>query len=75
MERSMRKYIQEEDKTITGWDNKQTRKPTAFMMTTKFKRILVAKVGNQRQLAKPLKPVHIEYLNALGLVPDIFTVP
>ena len=75
MERSMRKYIQNDDKTITGWDNKQTRKPTSFMMTTKFKRILVAKVGTQRQLAKPLKPVHIEYLKALGLAQDIFTVP
>jgi transposase len=36
IERTLRCFIQKENATITGWDNKQTVKPTAFMMTTKF---------------------------------------
>ena len=45
------------------------------MMTTKFIHILVVKSGNERQLVKPLKPIHLEYLEALNVSPDVFTEP
>jgi transposase len=75
IERTMRQYVADGNRTITGWDKKQTSKPTAFMMTTKFTNILVVTIGHQRKLARPLKDVQKEYLTALKLKPDIFVSP
>jgi len=75
IERCLRQHIQRTGSTITGWKDKPTKRPTAFMMTTKFIHILVVKSGNQRQLVKPLKPIHLEYLDALNISPDAFTEP
>ncbi|MBU1055982.1 MAG: IS1634 family transposase [Proteobacteria bacterium] len=75
MERCMRIYIETTGIQITGWKKKPTKRPTSFMMTTKFLSILVVKSGNQRQLARPLRPVQKEFLQALNLTHDIFTIP
>jgi len=75
MERCMRQYIKSTGSTITGWKKRPTKRPTSFMMTTKFLEILVLKSGSKRQLARPLRPVQLEFLQALNLSPDIFTVP
>jgi len=75
IERCLRQYIQQTGATITGWKGKPTKRPTAFMITTKFIHILVVKSGNERQLAKPLKPIHLEYLEALNVSPDVFVEP
>lgn len=75
MERCMRQYIESTGNTISGWKNRPTKRPTSFMMTTKFLEILVLKLGSKRQLARPLRPVQQEFLQALNLSPDIFTVP
>ncbi|MBT8371909.1 MAG: IS1634 family transposase [Deltaproteobacteria bacterium] len=75
MEHCMRRYITKTGNTITGWKNKPTTKPTSFMMTTKFLSILVLKVDHQRQLARPLNLVQLEYLKALNVDPNTFTFP
>ena len=75
MERSMRQYVEANDCELTGWVRRPTRKPTAFMMTTKFASVLVITVGHQRQLAKPLKNFQLEYLKALGVTSAVFTTP
>lgn len=75
IERCMRQYIKSTGKTITGWKKRPTKRPTSFMLTTKFLEITVFKLGSKRQLARPLKPVQLEFLKALNLKPDIFTVP
>jgi transposase len=75
IERSMRQYIEHSGKTITGWKKRPTKRPTSFMLTTKFLEIPVLRLGSKRQLARPLRPVQLEFLEALGLTPDIFTVP
>lgn len=75
IERSMRIYIEQEETTITGWVKRRTKRPTSFMMTTKFHTVLVIKNGKQRQLARPLKPVHLEYLKALNVSPEAFVLP
>lgn len=41
MERTMRLKLAERESTVTGWDDRQTSRPTSFMMTTKFKGIFV----------------------------------
>lgn len=75
MQRCMRQYIKNTGTTITGWRKRPTKRPTSFMMTTKFLSILVLRSDNQRQLAKPLRPVQLEFLRALNVSPDVFTVP
>lgn len=75
MERSMRQYVEDNDCTLTGWEKRPTNKPTAFMMTTKFISIIVITIGRNRQLARPLKDYQRQYLKAMGVTADIFTVP
>ncbi len=75
IERSMRIYIEEKETTITGWMKRRTKRPTAFMMSTKFHTVLVIKSGRHRQLARPFKDVHIEYLRALNVKPEVFLTP
>jgi len=75
MERCMRKYIETTGNQITGWKKKPTKKPTSFMMTTKFLSILVARSGNRRQLARPLRFEQKEFLQAMNVSPDVFITP
>ena len=75
IERSMRRYIEQEQTTITGWAKRRIKRPTSFMMTTKFHTVLVIKKGKRRQLARPLKPVQLEYLKALNVTPEAFVLP
>ena len=75
MERSMRQYVEANDCTLTGWERRPTKKPTTFMMTTKFAGIMVITMGKNRQLARPLKDFQREYLQAMGVTPEVFTVP
>jgi len=75
MERCMRRYLDETESEISGWKNRPTKRPTSFMMTTKFLSILVAKAGRERQLVRPLRSVQLEYLQALGVNPEVFVNP
>jgi transposase len=75
MERSMRLYVEGNDCTLTGWERRPTKKPTAFMMTTKFAGMMVITMGRHRQLARPIKDYQREYLVALGVTAEVFTEP
>lgn len=75
MERCMRENISATGTMITGWKKRPTKRPTSFMMTTKFLNVLVVKSGDQRQLVRPLKPIQLEFLQAMNVSPDVFTVP
>jgi len=75
MEKCMRKYIETTGNQITGWKKKPTKRPTSFMMTTKFLTILVARLGDRRQLARPLRLEQKEFLQALNVSPDVFITP
>ena len=75
IERCMRHYLERTQSEISGWKNRPTKRPTAFMMTTKFLSILVARSGTQRQLVRPLKPVQLEFLKAMGVNPEVFVKP
>ncbi len=75
MERCMRLHLEKTESEITGWKNRPTKRPTSFMMTTKFLSILVAKSGKRRQLVKPLRTVQLEFLTALNVSPEVFFNP
>ena len=73
VERALRVHVETTGSTLTGWDKKETQKPTAFMMMTKFAGVIVLKVGRQRQLARPLSALQQQSLAALGSEPACFT--
>lgn len=75
IERSMRQYIKQNQTTMTGWVKRRTKRPTSYMMSTKFHTIHVLTIDKHRQLAKPLNPVHLEYLKALNVQPEVFVTP
>jgi len=75
IERSMRQYVEQTGEKLPGWDNKQTDRPTSFMMSTKFFGIMVTKIDNHRILAGELSEVQKIYLLALNLTPAIFVNP
>jgi transposase len=75
MEHCMRQYLERTQSEISGWKNRPTKRPTSFMMTTKFLSILVARSGRRRQLVRPLKPVQLEFLQALEVNPEVFIKP
>lgn len=74
VERTLRVHVETTGNALTGWDKKETQKPTAFMMVTKFAAVLVLKGGVHRQLAQPLSAVQQAYLTALGVPATAFTV-
>lgn len=65
IERSLRKCAERTVRPSTGWDNKPT--------TSKFKNTTVIRIGSQRRLNRALSLIQCEWLEALGLKPDIFT--
>jgi len=73
IEQQMRQHLEKTHTTVPGWDNKPTQRPTAHMMTIKFKGLLILRLGEQRRLANPLSETRLAFLTALGLSPDIFT--
>ena len=73
IENQMRTHLTATNTTVPGWDNKPTQRPTGYMMTIKFKGLLIVKIGNERRFARPLSTTRLVFLNALGLSPNIFT--
>ena len=49
IERTLREYVKQNDTTLPGWDNKQTTKPTTYMLTWMFTGIIVIHWGHQRR--------------------------
>ena len=73
MERAMRTHVGTTSTPLTGWDKQTTERPTSFMMVTKFAGVIVLKLGDHRQLARPLSGVQQQYLTALNVPVACFT--
>ena len=73
MERAMRMHVDTTSTPLMGWDKQATERPTSFMMVTKFVGVIVLKLGNHRQLARPLSVVQQQYLMALDVSATCFT--
>lgn len=72
IERAMRQYVEDNNTPLPGWDKKMTKRPTSFMMTTKFTNVCIIRIGNYRQIANGLNTIQKQYLSALNLTADIF---
>ena len=70
MEHVMRQHLKRTASTVPGWDRKPTQTPTSFMMTTKFKGVLVAEVEREWEFTAPLTSEQQHYVRALGLTED-----
>jgi transposase len=75
IEHVLRQYVAQRDVELPGWDNKSTRRPTAFMMSTKFLGLQTVRVGARCRLAMPLTPVQHLFLEALGLAEGHLLMP
>ncbi len=75
MERAMRQFTEAEGNTLPGWEERKTKRPTSFMMTTKFMNVLVITIGNVRYLANRFTDVQLAYLKALKIDPEVFVTP
>jgi len=75
MERTMRISLKESNSKVVGWNNRQTSRPTSFMMTTKFVSAIVIRTAERRFLAEPLDQIQERYLQILGLSEAVFTNP
>lgn len=75
MERTMRLNLQTTDSTITGWEKRQTSRPTALMVTTKFVGVFVLASSLKKRLSQPLNKLQLRYLHILEVPPDTFLNP
>ncbi len=75
IQRVLREYVVENETKICGWNNLPTDKPTTYMLSWIFKGISIFKLGNHRKLVQPLSEEQLQYLQALKLSIDIFTLP
>lgn len=75
MERTMRQSLDASGQSLPGWDHKPTRRPTSFMMTTKFSGVIVIKIGAKRSLNRELNTEQHAFLRALQVSPDVFSLP
>jgi transposase len=75
IERTMRQSIEDTGEPISGWDHKPTRRPTSFMMTTKFSGVMVIKIGQKRLLNREFSAEQKQFLRALHVSPEVFTQP
>src|SRR5712691_9204032 len=73
MERAMRMYVDSSSTSLPGWDKKATERPTSFMMVTKFAGVIVLKLGDHRQLARPLSVVDEPFIKAIDVTVACFT--
>jgi len=69
MERTMR----QKNVSLPGWNNRETTRPTGFMMVSKFSSVFVGMRGERRFLLRPLDETQRTYLQALDVSPAVFT--
>jgi transposase len=75
LERTMRMNLRATESTITGWERRQTSRPTTLMLTSKFAGASLAIWSNRKRLGKPMTSIQLRYLEILDLTADIFLNP
>jgi hypothetical protein len=75
MERTMRLNLAATKSKVTGWEKRQTSRPTSLMLTTKFIGAFVLVSSGTRRLATTLNDTQLHYLDLLELTPDVLVNP
>lgn len=71
--RSPRRHVEATGHPLTGWYNKPTISPIVLMTTSKFKSIIVIRIGSYRKPNRLLKPVQLDWLTAFDLTSPTFS--
>ena len=71
----MRTELQVRETTVPGWDDKPTCRPSAYMLTWKFRGVMVLCIGQTRRLAQPLSRTQQAFLRALKIPEERFIHP
>ncbi|MFP4280761.1 MAG: hypothetical protein ACLFQI_12285 [Halochromatium sp.] len=71
----MRTTLKAEETTVPGWDHKPTARPSAYMLTWKFRGVMVLCIGQTHPLHQPLSPTQQAFLRALQIPEDRFIQP
>ena len=71
----MRTTFKSAKTTVPGWDNKPTARPSAYMLTWKFRGVMVLCIGHSRQLHQPFSPTQQDFLRALQISEERFIQP
>ncbi|HGY12453.1 MAG TPA: IS1634 family transposase [Desulfobacterales bacterium] len=75
MERTMRNNLETNNTTLPGWNNQPTSRPTAYMLTWKFKGALIISLMAQRQVSGGLNETRLAFLAALNMTAENFINP
>jgi transposase len=75
MERTMRNNLEINNTTLPGWNNQPTSRPTAYMLTWKFKGALIISLMTQRQVSGGLNETRLDFLAALNMTAENFINP
>jgi hypothetical protein len=67
IEHVMRSQLQADETTVPGWDNKPTSRPSAYMLTWKFRGVMILCIGKTRRLTQPLSQTQAAFLSALKI--------
>ncbi len=72
VEHIMRLELEATDTAVPGWENKPTQRPTCYMLTWRFKGIMVLCIEGERRLAEPLSPAQKAFLRVLKVPENCF---
>jgi transposase len=75
IEHVMRSQRQADETTVPGWDNKPTSRPSAYMLTWKFRGVMILCIGKTRRLTQPLSQTQAAFLRALKIPQERFIHP
>lgn len=75
MEHTMRTNLEQSNTTLPGWNNQPTIRPTAYMLTWKFKGALIMSLMTQRQVSGGLNETRLDFLAALNMTAKDFINP
>ena len=75
MERTMRNNLEENKTSVSGWNKQPTSRPTAYMLTWKFKGVLIMSFMTQRQVSGGLNETRLDFLAALNMTAENFINP
>lgn len=73
MELTIRLNLRDTQSTITGWEKRQTARPTSLILTTKFVGVFVLPSTLARRLCNPLNAVRLRNLEILDLTAKSFS--
>lgn len=68
----MRRELRKSNDWVEGWDRRPTKRPTTFMMMSKFANVMAYRQDDRRHLGTPLNAAQLKYLRLLEMDQSVF---